>query len=184
MQLAFKWPRTRPAAGVQRLVHTGWTGGGPLVPAKWLKPPPSHPTPGWDLSGAAGGGRCSPHPLLTGGLTSGLTSGLGSGLPGIPGRRFRHRWPVPGSCKCRPGGWPWWEGGQTPGRRPQAGPPAGCDSRALTWDRGPAASFLGACCGLVAVQQEAEEPTGKTEEQSLGPSANSEAGYSETEQSL
>lgn len=111
-QLAFEWPRPRPTAGGQCLVHTGWTGGGPLVPAKWLKPHPPHPTPGWDLSGAAGGGRCSPHPPLTGGLTSGLTSGLGSGLPGIPGRRFRHRWPVPGSCKRRArrpapvGGWP------------------------------------------------------------------------------
>lgn len=74
--------------------------------------------------------------------------------------------------------------------RGQAHPP-GCDSRALTWGRGPAASFLEACCGLVDVQQvpgssrqEAEEPAGKTEEQRLGPSANSEAGYSETEQNL
>lgn len=87
---------------------------GPEVggPAKWLKPHPPHPTPGWDLSGVAGGGRCSPHPPLTGRLTSRPTSGLGSGLPGIPGRRFRHRWPVLGSCKCRArrpalvGGWP------------------------------------------------------------------------------
>lgn len=98
-------------AGVQGLVHTGWTGGGPLVPAKWLEPHLPHPTPGRDLPGAAGGGRCRP-PWLTGGLTGGLTSRLGSGLPGIAGRRFWHRWPVPGSCKLRArrpalvGGWP------------------------------------------------------------------------------
>lgn len=47
-------------AGVQGLVHTGWTGGGPLVPAKWLEPHLPHPTPGRDLPGAAGGGRCCP----------------------------------------------------------------------------------------------------------------------------
>lgn len=110
-RLAFEWPRPRPTAGVQGLVHTGWTGGGPLVPAKWLEPHPPHPTPGRVLPGAAGGGHCST-PQLTGGLTGGLTGRLGSGLPGIPGRQFRHRWPVPGNCKRRArrpalvGGWP------------------------------------------------------------------------------
>lgn len=34
--------------------------------------------------------------------------------------------------------------------RGQAHPP-GCDSRALTWGRGPVVSFVGACCRLVAV---------------------------------